>query len=68
MREELAYFDAGLAEAPADGGGGGDDHDGDWVEDALEEVLRLLGECLPQWLDGAPAHGRDLLLPRDGGR
>ncbi|MFJ9446606.1 hypothetical protein ACIRRH_32810 [Kitasatospora sp. NPDC101235] len=51
--------------------GRGEDDTGDeggWNEDDLEEALWLLDDRLPQWVDGALAHGRDLLLLRDGGR
>ncbi|MVO90647.1 hypothetical protein GPA10_39335 [Streptomyces sp. p1417] len=60
IREELAAFDTGRVHDDYDLLPGGDDD--------VEDVVPLLEESFPAWIDAALRHDRDLLLIRDGGK
>ncbi|MGW1720414.1 DUF7691 family protein [Streptomyces sp. NPDC002156] len=59
IRDELTAFDTDRVYDDYGFLPGGDD---------VEEVVPLLDESFPAWVDAAIVHGRDLLLIRDGGR
>lgn len=61
IRAELAAFDTARVYDEAHLLPSGDDDD-------AEEVIGLVEEDFPAWIDGARAHGRDLLIVRDGGK
>ncbi|MFK0160664.1 hypothetical protein ACIQVK_52590 [Streptomyces sp. NPDC090493] len=60
IRDELSAFDTDRIHDDYDLLPGGDDD--------MEEVVPLLDELFPAWVDATLTQGRDLLLIRDGGR